>query len=352
MPLISLAIMQGDIDIVSLLLENGADVNAEDQYFETPLMYAVEAQNKEIVALLIEKGADVNASRPPMLPGRDIPLIELALQTENQEIIDLLLQAGASESKVRAFYEQEFYRYLSGGNVTEAQALLTQGKINFPSDTLVTLACYERGGAEVREFIRKYGPQGIANGSINLLESLLPGSFYSGVKNPSFIPNPQFPLATNFLHDEDNAFRYAPDKAFDGDLKTSWVEGAAGAGIGEKIAFRVERDIETITIVPGYGQEEYFTQNNRLKKVRLRFYTEEEYVSQLETELTYEDTGYEIELTFEDSMTSQTFAVQLPDSIDWGGVDGPEKACIAVLEIVEIYQGTTYDDTCIAEISF
>ena len=60
--------------------------------------------------------------------------------------------------------------------------------------------------------------------------------------------------------------------AFDNSLANSWVEGIDGPGIGQKIAFRIGYDAYQIEIVPGYGEESFFTSNNRVKKAELRFY--------------------------------------------------------------------------------
>ena len=76
------AVEYADIDVIRLLIENGADINAIDEHSRTPLMYAlwedVEEYNDEdddeyrtpyiakdrrldIVLLLLEKGAEINA---------------------------------------------------------------------------------------------------------------------------------------------------------------------------------------------------------------------------------------------------------------------------------------------------
>jgi hypothetical protein len=51
---------KGHIDIVKLLLNNGADVNSKGNLVNTPLHWAAFNGNIEIVKLLLEKGADFN----------------------------------------------------------------------------------------------------------------------------------------------------------------------------------------------------------------------------------------------------------------------------------------------------
>jgi ankyrin repeat protein len=53
--------MVGHIKIVQLLLEKGADVNAQGKDSDTPLSWACDGSHIEIVQLLLEKGADINA---------------------------------------------------------------------------------------------------------------------------------------------------------------------------------------------------------------------------------------------------------------------------------------------------
>ena len=54
------AVDRGLYDIASLLIKNGANVNAQDDNGDTPLMLAVTCEFEEIVTLLLELGADVN----------------------------------------------------------------------------------------------------------------------------------------------------------------------------------------------------------------------------------------------------------------------------------------------------
>jgi ankyrin repeat protein len=80
-------------DYIRVLISEGADVNARsDVLGRTPLMYAAARySNPEIVTLLIEAGADVNAKVNNGLT----PLMLAARYTTTPEIVTLLIQAGA-----------------------------------------------------------------------------------------------------------------------------------------------------------------------------------------------------------------------------------------------------------------
>ena len=56
------AVMNGDIDEVQWQLDAGVDVNEESSTGLTPLHYAASSGHNDIVALLIERGANVNAT--------------------------------------------------------------------------------------------------------------------------------------------------------------------------------------------------------------------------------------------------------------------------------------------------
>jgi ankyrin repeat protein len=65
----------GHLEVVRLLLEKGADVNAqEDHYGYTPLHYATSQGLVDVMRLLLEKGADVQAKsqlgEPPIAVWR------------------------------------------------------------------------------------------------------------------------------------------------------------------------------------------------------------------------------------------------------------------------------------------
>jgi ankyrin repeat protein len=88
--LLMTAASSGDLELVRLLLENGADVNAIDTWGLTPLSYAISYQKIEIVRLLIEQGANVNVRGE----NDTTPLMK-ASATGNIEVIELMLNKGA-----------------------------------------------------------------------------------------------------------------------------------------------------------------------------------------------------------------------------------------------------------------
>ena len=80
----------GHIRIVEMLIARGADVNLAGRFGDRPLHNAVHSGNPHMVRMFIEKGADIN------LTGRNgwTPL-QLAIKTDRQDIADLLKQHGA-----------------------------------------------------------------------------------------------------------------------------------------------------------------------------------------------------------------------------------------------------------------
>lgn len=79
------AAVKGNLALVKVLLENKANPNLADGQGMTPLLYAVQFDNKEIATLLLKYNADRkmadNEGKSPM---------DYAVFNKNQEMIDLL----------------------------------------------------------------------------------------------------------------------------------------------------------------------------------------------------------------------------------------------------------------------
>lgn len=91
----------GDIKPVRYLLEHGADVKAIDPFGRTALMYAAgsDVLPLDIVKLLVEKGADVNAKNQHQdSVDYGLTVLEIAKLHGDTPIVDLLLKAGAQTS--------------------------------------------------------------------------------------------------------------------------------------------------------------------------------------------------------------------------------------------------------------
>ena len=85
------SIKAGNVEMVKILLENGADPNNETMYGMTPLMTAAEKGKPEIIKLLHSAGADVDYQDVDM--GMT-PLMYAALG-EDEDTVKVLLELGA-----------------------------------------------------------------------------------------------------------------------------------------------------------------------------------------------------------------------------------------------------------------
>jgi len=79
------AVERNSLDIVKILVENGADLEVGNHNNYTPLHVAAQAKNIEIVKYLIEKGADLNAKN-----NENKTPLDLAKEQGHKEIVELL----------------------------------------------------------------------------------------------------------------------------------------------------------------------------------------------------------------------------------------------------------------------
>ncbi len=120
---------------------------------------------------------------------------------------------------------------------------------------------------------------------------------------------------------------YKPENAIDGNKHTAWSEGDSGNGIGEwlKFGFDTPKKLKAVNIIAGYTKTEtIYKANNRVKKVKISF----------------------------SDGKSQT--ALLKDVYDFQRIlidrDTPTK--FVKIEILDVYRGAKYKDTCISEIEF
>jgi ankyrin repeat protein len=92
--LLHLAILNNQDDVVSLLIERGADINIPSSNSYTALHFAAQVDNVEIITLLLNKGMSVNVT------GRryDTPL-HSAAQCGSLRAAEVLVKGGAAIDK-------------------------------------------------------------------------------------------------------------------------------------------------------------------------------------------------------------------------------------------------------------
>ncbi len=92
------AAINGDKEMVELLLEYGADINAEDTKGETALFFAAtDTESTEMLEFLIENGADVNH-----LSHSGVTATHIAAASSNLDSVKLLKKSGAKMDAVTA----------------------------------------------------------------------------------------------------------------------------------------------------------------------------------------------------------------------------------------------------------
>jgi ankyrin repeat protein len=101
-----LASEEGHVNIVKLLLDRGADIDAKVDLWGTALTIAAVSNQEEVVRLLLERGADVNVENE-FCSGA----LDAAAQYGHEEIAEMLYDAGADIEKAL-----EDAEYRSGRN--------------------------------------------------------------------------------------------------------------------------------------------------------------------------------------------------------------------------------------------
>ncbi len=89
-PLI-VASSRGDTELVSLLLQSGADVNVQDAKGRSALMSASKSGHPEVFSVLLQSGANVNKQN-----REGESSLMFASRNGHREIVSILLQSGAN----------------------------------------------------------------------------------------------------------------------------------------------------------------------------------------------------------------------------------------------------------------
>lgn len=137
----------------------------------------------------------------------------------------------------------------------------------------------------------------------------------------------------------DDTYSYSPEHLLDGKKDTVWVEGASGFGIGEKIIFSFDMTsreppskdlgISSVSIINGFPRtEELWRANSRVKS--LRVYYDKKLVE-----------------TIELADIPKYQKIKIPNF-----VFTPGEIHEVTFEIAEVYPGTRFQDTALADVLF
>lgn len=144
------------LEILKILIENGADINVLDEQDSAPLHLAAARNQTRIVRMLINKGADVN------LKGKsgEYPLNSAAGHPCNSEMIRTLIANGAEVNVKGARGNTPLHDSIYSGSSEVVQTLIKSGAdLNAKNDegkTPLKLAL-EDDYKEIAELLRKHG---------------------------------------------------------------------------------------------------------------------------------------------------------------------------------------------------
>lgn len=119
---------------------------------------------------------------------------------------------------------------------------------------------------------------------------------------------------------------YGPENLFDGSNRTAWCEGVRGNGEGQEIYIRIEDGIpfRRLLIYNGYAKSaDTYRNNGRVRTIDV-----------------FTDRGDQIRTVLPD--TSSEVVINLPGPIEYHKLR---------IQIVDVYPGSKYQDTCINLIS-
>jgi ankyrin repeat protein len=136
-----MAVKSGHVDVVKHLIEAGANLEIEADDGITPLMEAVERGELEIIRLLVEAGADFQATDRY---GKSV--FQQAAQAGQEEVLEYLCQLmpkAERQAVMQANLVERCVAAIKEGNVDLVKALINQGvDVNARSDENWTLLMY------------------------------------------------------------------------------------------------------------------------------------------------------------------------------------------------------------------
>ncbi|MCR8843311.1 ankyrin repeat domain-containing protein [Paenibacillus sp. SC116] len=143
----------GNLDIVKLLIEAGADKEIKDVGRQSPLSISVANNHYDVSNYLIEAGADVQSKGP-----NNLKPIHYACAYGNKKIIELLLSKGIDINQVDGQKSSllDFTTNLEGGNFEATKTLVENGIDKQFFSTAFKWACW-RNNLSIAQYLVENG---------------------------------------------------------------------------------------------------------------------------------------------------------------------------------------------------
>ena len=143
--------------------------------------------------------------------------------------------------------------------------------------------------------------------------------------------------------------RYTAYSVLDKNMQSAWCEGVKGPGIGEVIIAPFDKTKSRFKIFSGYGKnKKTFEENNRIKSAKITLVYSKQpfmYSTSEDSNTGKLDTIFSKVINLKDVFGFQTVPLDLVKF-----KAGNWTQLYVAIEILDVYKGTKYDDTCITEI--
>jgi len=144
-----MVIQHDNIEVMALLLKNGADANQQTSEFHTPFMWAIRMGKREFAEMLLNYNADINKV------SNDMSALHIAAASDNSDMLKFLIDKGADVNIDSGFGCRPLHIAAWCNKIENAKILLEYGAdptLKCNGYTLMQLAKSD----EFKKYIQKY----------------------------------------------------------------------------------------------------------------------------------------------------------------------------------------------------